>query len=171
QNIASLKPLLSERDMYVSDTCKYQGPLTDQQRFMSKENYACKSKRLKRQIKELELSISEIEQAIEGLIRSDATLAHQHKLLCSIDGVGKQVVVKMIVETNAFKDFKHARQFCSHAGVAPFRYDWGTSIRSKSKVSQRCGQKHKSTFTLGCIIGCHAKRGRRTASVLHPKSS
>ncbi|KAA6311989.1 hypothetical protein EZS27_036999, partial [termite gut metagenome] len=34
QNIASLKPLLSERDMYVSDTCKYQGPLTDQQRFM-----------------------------------------------------------------------------------------------------------------------------------------
>jgi hypothetical protein len=26
----------------------------------------------------------------------------------------------MIVETGAFRDFDNARQFCCHAGVAPF---------------------------------------------------
>ncbi|KAA6317223.1 hypothetical protein EZS27_032588, partial [termite gut metagenome] len=151
QNMASLKQLLSERDMYVSDKCKYQRQLTDQKRFMSKENYASKSKRLKRQIKDLDLSIAEIEQEIERLIQNDATLAHQHELLCSIDGLGKKVAVKMIVETNAFKDFKHARQFCSHAGVAPFRYDSGTSIRSKNKVSHRADKSIKALLHLAAL--------------------
>jgi transposase len=45
-NISSLKVLLSERDMYVSDRAKYQGQLTDQQNFMSASDYANKSERL-----------------------------------------------------------------------------------------------------------------------------
>ncbi|KAA6305035.1 hypothetical protein EZS27_043314, partial [termite gut metagenome] len=67
------------------------------------------------------------------------------------DGVGNQVAVKMIVETNAFKDFKHAREFCSHAGVAPFRYDSGTSVRSKSKVSQRADKSIKALLHLAAL--------------------
>ena len=39
KRIESLKHLISERDMYLSDKRKYQGQLTDQERFMSKEDY------------------------------------------------------------------------------------------------------------------------------------
>jgi transposase len=42
RRIASLKQLVSERDMYIVDKGKYQGQLTDQKRFMSKEDYASK---------------------------------------------------------------------------------------------------------------------------------
>jgi transposase len=151
KNIASLKQLISERDMYVSDKSKYQGQLTDQKRFMSTEDYERKSKRLNRQIQDLELSILEIEQEIERLIQSDKVLARQHALLLSIDGVGDKVALKMIVETNAFKNFKNGRQFCCHAGVAPFKYDSGTSIRSKSKVSQRADKSIKSLLHLAAL--------------------
>ena len=78
---------------------------------MGKTDYEKKSKRLKKLIKELEECITSIESEIERLIDSDETLSKQHKLLCSIDGIGDRTAVKMIVETNAFKDFDNARKF------------------------------------------------------------
>jgi transposase len=74
KQIISLKRLISERDMYVCDKAKYQSQLTDEKRFMSREDYSAKSKRPKRQIKELELSVTEIKQAVERLIDGDETL-------------------------------------------------------------------------------------------------
>jgi len=152
KNIASLKQLISERDMYISDKGKYQGQLTDQKRFMNKKDYEKKSKRLKKLIKELEASILEIEQEIDWLIKSDETLSNQHKLLCSIDGVGEKTAVKMMVETNAFKDFDNARKFCCHAGVAPFRYTSGSSICSRNKVSNRADKSIKSLLHMAALV-------------------
>jgi transposase len=152
KNIASLKQLISERDLYLSDKKKYQGQLTDQKKFMRKQDFEKKSKRLMRQIKELKISIAEIEQEIEQLIDDDEMLKHQHELLTSIDGVGDRVAVKMIVETNAFKDFDNGRQFCCHAGVAPFRYDSGSSIRSRNKVSNRADKSIKSLLHMAALV-------------------
>ena len=87
---------------------------------MSKLDYEKKSKRLKKLIEELETCITAIENEIELLIDNDETLSKQHKLLCSVDGIGDRTVVKMRVETNAFKGFDNVRKFCCHAGVAPF---------------------------------------------------
>lgn len=158
KNIASLKQLISERDMYVCDKAKYQGQLTDQKRFMDKADYAGKSHRLKRQIKELELSILEIEDEIQKLIDEDETLSRQHKLLLSIDGIGEKIAVKMIAETNGFKDFDNARKFCCHAGVAPFRYDSGSSIRSRSKVSNRADKSIKSLLHMAALVVATRKK-------------
>ena len=149
--IATLKQLLSKRSMYLADKGKYQGQLTDQKRFMSKEDYSKKSKRLKRQIKELDASIDEIEKEIEKLIKSDKMLSRQHELLLSVDGVGEQTAIKMIVETNAFRDFDNGRQFCCHAGVAPFKFDSGTSVHSRSKVSHRADKSMKSLLHMAAL--------------------
>jgi len=158
KNIASLKQLVSERDMYMTDKGKYQGQLTDQKHFMNKEDYERKSKRLKKLIRELEARILEIEQEIEHLIDSDETLSNQHKLLCSIDGIGDRTAVKMIVETNAFKDFDNARKFCCHAGVAPFKYDSGSSVRSRSKVSNRADKSIKSLLHMAALVVATRKK-------------
>jgi len=151
KTIATLKQLLCERSMYLSDKGKYNGQLTDQKRFMSKEDYTKKSKRLKRQIKELDASIAEIEQEIERLIKSDKMLSRQQELLLSVDGVGEQTAIKMIVETNAFRDFDNGRQFCCHAGVAPFKFDSGTSIHSRNKVSHRADKCMKSLLHMAAL--------------------
>ena len=111
-----------------------------------------KSNRLNRQLNELNLSITEIEQEIERLIDEDETLKRQHELLTSIDGIGEKVAVKMIVETNAFKDFDNGRQFCCHAGVAPFRYDSGSSIRSRNKVSNQADKSIKSFLHMVALV-------------------
>jgi transposase len=125
---------------------------------MSREDYEAKSKRLKRQINELNISIDEIERETERLTDSDGTLKHQHELLLSVDGIGKQTAVKMIVETNAFRDFKNGRQFCCHAGVAPFKYDSGRSVRTKNKVSQRADKSIKVLLHLAALAVAARKK-------------
>jgi len=158
KNIASLKQLISERDLYISDKGKYQGQLNDQKQFMSKIDYEKKSKRLKKLIKDLETCITSIESEIERLIGSDETLSKQHKLLCSIDGIGDKTAVKMIVETNAFKDFDNARKFCCHAGVAPFEYSSGSSIRSRNRVSNKADKSIKALLHMAALVVATRKK-------------
>jgi transposase len=158
KSLISLKQLISERDMYVADKAKYQGQLTDQKRFMGQDDYAKKSKRLKKLIKDLEAGIAEIEKEIQRLIERDDTLSNQHKLLCSVDGVGDRTAVKMIVETNAFKDFDNARKFCCHAGVAPFQYSSGSSIRSPNRVSNRADKSIKALLHMAALSAATRKK-------------
>jgi transposase len=83
KNIATLKQLVSERDMYMCDKSKYGGLLTDQQRFMDEQDYAEKSDRIKPFLKTLEAVIAEIDAKIQALIDNDAELKRQHELLLS----------------------------------------------------------------------------------------
>ena len=154
-----LKQLISERDMYIVDRGKYKGQLTDQKRFMDKDDYKKKSKRLKGLIKELTEAITQIEKEIQKIMESDETLSNQHKLLCSVDGVGEQTAVKMIIETNAFQDFTNPRKFCYHAGVAPFSYTSGSSQRSKSRVSHRADKSIKVLLHMAALIAATRMNG------------
>jgi len=151
RSLASLKQLISERDMHIAARGRYKGQLTDQKRFMDKEDYKRKRQRLAALIEALDQAISEIEKDIQGLIDRDEVLSNQHRLLCSIEGVGERIAVKMIVETNAFKDFKNPRKFCCHAGVAPFSYTSGSSQRSKHKVSNRADKSIKALLHMGAL--------------------
>ena len=151
KTIRTLKQLVSERDVYVCDKGKYQGQLTDQQDYMDKVDYKSKSNRLKKLTKGIELAIEQIEEEIRILIDGDKTLSRQYQLLCSIDGVGERTAVKMILETNAFKDFKNPRSFCCHAGVAPFSYSSGSSQRSRNKVSHRADKSIKALLHMAAL--------------------
>jgi len=159
KSIRSLRQLIPERDMYVCDRSKYQGQLTDQKTFMSKEDYQNKSKRLKSLIKTLDHMIDEIEYRIQNLISTDDFLSHQHKLLCSIDGIGDKTAVKMIAETNGFRDFDDPRKFCCHAGVAPFTYQSGSSRHSRSRVSHRADKSIKVLLHLAALCAATKMKG------------
>ncbi len=157
RSIEALKQLVSERDMFVCDKAKYQGQLTDQQNYMSPSIFNKKSQRLRHLIKELGAAINQIENEIRQLIDNDPILCRQHQLLCSINGVGERTSIKMIIETNAFKDFKDPRKFCCHAGVAPFSYTSGSSVRSKRKVSKRADKSIKALLHMAALSASKTK--------------
>lgn len=151
QTIRELKQLISERDLYMVDRSKYKGQLTDQGSYMDREDYKRKSKRLKKQVKALTQSISEVEDEMHERIRSNPVLLRQYELLCSVEGIGEKTAIKMIVTTNAFRDFKDARKFCCHAGVAPFSYTSGSSQRSRNKVSHRADKSIKKLLHMAAM--------------------
>jgi transposase len=156
-NIATLKVLLSERDLYLTHKSTYQSQLTDQKGFMSKSNYANNSKRLQKSIMHFDKMIAIIDKQIEDLINDDEVLSNQHKKLCSIDGIGSKTATMMIVETNGFKDFDDGRSFCCYAGVAPFEHRSGSSVRSRSRVSQKANKRIKSLLHM-CAVSIATRK-------------
>lgn len=155
--IMSLKQLVSERDMYVCDRAKYQAQLSDQKDYMSPNDYRKKSRRLTKLVKNLDLSIEQVEAEINMLIDNDETLSRQHSLLCSIDGIGERTSIKMIITTNAFRDYDNHKKFCCQAGVAPFSYTSGTSQRSKNKVSNRADKSIKALLHMSALSAIRTK--------------
>jgi transposase len=158
KHIAVLKDLVSERDMHVAAKAMYRGQLTDLKRFTSKECYAAKCKRFKVLIKDLEVLVDGIEREIQALVEGDETMSRQRALLLSIDGVGEQTAIKMIVETNAFRDFANARKFCCHAGVAPFSYSSGSSLRSRAHVSHKADKSIKTLLHMAALAVATRKK-------------
>ncbi|OAV64996.1 Transposase IS116/IS110/IS902 family protein [Bacteroidales bacterium Barb6XT] len=152
ENITSLQQLAGERDMHAGDKSKYQGQLTDQERFMCKKDYRQKSACLKELIRGLEKSICQAEKEIKEAIGSSETLYEQHKRLCTAEGIGDKTAVKMIVATKCFTDFTDARKFCCHAGAAPFSYSSGSSILSQNRVSQRADKSIKALLHMAALV-------------------
>ena len=163
ESLERLQQLESERSLYVSDLGKYKAQLGDQREYMPRDIYNKKAKRLKGLIKGLEQSIAAVNEEMDAIIRSDETLNRQEALLESVEGVGRVVAINMIVCTRAFTRFDTPRQFNCYAGLAPFSYTSGSSVRSRARVSRRADRNIKKLLHLAAVSVVHRKTGELKA--------
>ena len=149
--LVSMKNLLSDREFLLVDRKKYQSQLSDQKKYMAPVDFKHKNSRWKKVIKSIDEQIAGIDAEIEALIAADPVLTRQKELLVSIDGIGERIAINMIAITGGFTRFQNARQFCSFAGLTPYKYDSGTSVRSKAKISKRANQTIKALLHMSAI--------------------
>ena len=158
--MVSMKNLLSDREFLLSDKKRYQSQLSDQKKYMTPGDYKHKASRWKKVIKTLDEQIAAIDVEIDAIIAANPVLARQKDLLTSIDGVGDRIAVNMIAITGGFTRFQNARQFCSFAGLTPYTYDSGTSVRSKAKISKRANQTMKALLHMSAVnVATRMKEG------------
>ena len=146
-----MKSLLVDREFLLIDKKRYQSQITDQKRYMASGDFKHKCARWKKVIRAIDEQIKAIDAEIESLIAANPVLTRQKKLLTSIDGVGDRIAINMIAITGGFTRFQNARQFCSFAGLTPYKYDSGTSVRSKAKISKRANQTMKALLHLAAV--------------------
>ena len=146
-----MKSLLVDREFLLVDKKRYQSQITDQKRYMASGDFKHKCARWKKVIRAIDEQIKAIDAEIESLIAANPVLTRQKKLLTSIDGVGDRIAINMIAITGGFTRFQNARQFCSFAGLTPYKYDSGTSVRSKAKISKRANQTMKALLHLAAV--------------------
>jgi len=158
--LVSMKSLLSDREFLLTDKKRYQAQLSDQKTYMAPADYKHKSRRWKDVINAIEKQILAIDEEIDSLITADPVLSRQKELLVSIDGIGERIAINMIAITGGFTRFQNARQFCSFAGLTPYKYDSGSSVRSKAKTSKRANQTMKALLHLSAVCAAtHMKEG------------
>ena len=158
--LVSMKSLLADREFLLVDRKRYQSQLTDQKKYMAPGDFKQKKSRWEKVIKSIDAQIASIDAEMEGIIESDAELKHQRELLMSIDGIGERIAINMIAITEGFTRFQNARQFCSFAGLTPYKYDSGTSVRSKAKISKRANQTMKALLHMSAVnIATRMKSG------------
>lgn len=149
--LVSMKNLLADREFLLTDKKRYQSQITDQKGYMASGDFRHKASRWKKVVKAIEEQIKAIDAEIESIIEANPALTRQKELLTSIDGVGDRIAINMIAVTGGFTRFRNARQFCSFAGLTPYRYDSGTSVRSKAKISKRANQTMKALLHLAAV--------------------
>jgi transposase len=158
--LVSMKNLLADREFLLIDKKRYQSQITDQKRYMAPGDFKHKSSRWKKVIRAIEDQIKAIDTEIDDIIASDPVLSRQKELLTSIDGIGNRIAINMIAITGGFTRFENARHFCSFAGLTPYKYVSGTSVRSKAKISKRSNQTMKALLHLAAVgAATHMKEG------------
>jgi transposase len=103
----------------------------------------------------LQRSLKLLEQKMQEIIASNETIKQQDKIIQSIPGVGPQTSLYLIIATKAFQSFDNWRQLACYAGVAPFEYSSGSSVKGRTKVHPLADKKMKSLLNM-CAL--NAKR-------------
>lgn len=154
QQILKLKSLLGLRSKMVKERSGYMCRLKE----IRNTNDYTKSDPVMRMhqrlISNLNAEIKVVEKLIQELIDSDKELKEMHQLIRTVKGVGQIVGAYMICYTNNFKRFCQARKFNCYAGLAPFKYESGTSMRGRAKVSHLANKEAKTLLNLAasCAI-------------------
>jgi len=99
------------------------------------------------EIQSIELKIKNCEKKIEEIIQSEIDLDRNYKLLTSIKGIGMVNAVMVLTITANFTLFTDPRKFGCYCGVVPFKYDSGTSVRGRTKISPLANRKVKTLLT------------------------
>ena len=148
ENMERLKSLLSLRSKIVRDRTGYKCRLKE---IKTAKDYGKSDPMIRiheRIMATLTLELKSVEKQIRDLINSNTDLKQTSDLIRSIKGVGEIVAAYMICCTNNFKRFTKARKFNCYAGLAPFKYQSGTSIKGKARVSHLANKEMKSILTM-----------------------
>lgn len=134
--ISQLKELQSKRELLLKS---YR---------MLKQAIVGKDSDLQKPINSLQLSIEKVEAKVDKLIAKNANLQCQYKLLQSVPGVGKIVATRLVITTKGFTQLTDPRKLACYAGIAPFPYQSGSSIKYKNHVSKLGDLKLKSLLNM-----------------------
>lgn len=149
-DIIELRLLLAEREKIVKAIGTF-NTTKENKSFLPKENLKAILKHNQVTISFLQKQLKEIEKLIDKLVQNNETFKQQNELLQSIPGIGKQTAVTFIAYTQAFTLFKTHRQFACFAGVAPFEYSSGSSVRGRTKVSHLANKKIKTILNMAAL--------------------
>lgn len=148
ESIQRLKNLMSLRSKIVRDRKGYQCRLKE---IKTAKDYGKLDPMIRiheRIMATLTTELKLVEKQIADLINSNTDLKQTNDFIRSIKGVGPIVAAYMICCTHNFKRFTKARKFNCYAGLAPFKYQSGTSIRGKTRVSHLANKEAKSLLTM-----------------------
>ena len=100
-------------------------------------------------------SIKSLEAEIKKLIVENRDIQTNYKLLLSVPGIGHFTAVYLIGCTNNFAGKISGKQLASYAGVVPFEYTSGISVRGRKKVHPMANKELKKMLYMCAMSAMH----------------
>ena len=109
----------------------------------------------KNTLKGITLDLKNIENQLDKYIKEDENLNKIYSQATSVPGIGKVTALFLICFTNEFTMYSTPRQLACYAGVVPFEYTSGKSVRAKPKVHHMANKKLKKQLHM-CALSAIA---------------
>lgn len=107
---------------------------------------------LQRVLQTLQAEIQAVTQQLMVLIRQDAELAHQKKLLVSIPGVGELTAVRFLAELGDLREFSSAKQLAAYLGLTPESKSSGSSVQTKPRLSKKGNAEVRQFLYMPAVV-------------------
>jgi transposase len=146
-----LQQLLSQRELLVKDKAKYAAQINDFKDKLTPEAYTVIKKANQSLVNQLQKAIKIVEMKLEQMIHGITEMNRQYELIQTVPGVGKVLAQTLVVLTNGFTRYNSSKSLACHAGIAPFEYKSGSSVRSKNRVSHRSNKRLKSLLHMAAL--------------------
>lgn len=91
---------------------------------------------LQRLIVAIEQQLADIQAKIAALIDEHADLKNNYELIKSIKGIGADTATLILAEFYDLADYASAKAVAADAGVTPAKYESGSSVRRKARMSR-----------------------------------
>ncbi len=104
-------------------------------------------KQSEKQLKLVKERIAQTDKQMEATLKEDEQIQKHFRLITSVVGIGMITAVAFLIYTQDFTAFNNGRQFACYAGVAPFEYSSGSSIKGKTRVSPLANRKMKALLS------------------------
>ncbi len=149
-NILKLQLLYSEREKVLKAIHAMKASAEVNQ-FLSKEIVKEVMAINKNTVTQLKASLKKIDDNIMAIVKDNKSINACFQLTTSVPGIGKQSAVYLIIKTRCFTQFANWRKLACYAGIAPFEYSSGSSIRGKTRVCHLADKKMKSLLNMAAL--------------------
>jgi transposase len=149
--IQKLKALLVTRERLVKIKVQLEVPINECEEFIEPSIRKDMVKHCRKTLNAVQSDIDRIELAIDHLVKEDSQLTEQCALATSVPGIGKITALNVIISTGEFNKIREAKKLACYAGVAPFEYRSGSSIRGKTRVSKMANMTLKRLLHMAAM--------------------
>ena len=150
--ILELAALSTLRTRILSTLVALKKPLVEDSSFISTDLVKQNTMLCKDTINSLTSDLKNIDYRIKAVWRSDEVLSSKMKIMLSVACIGEQTALQMLITTNEFSNISDPKAFACLAGVAPFPYKSGTSIRKRTETSPFANKKVKALLHSCAIV-------------------
>jgi transposase len=165
-NILALKQLLSFRKRLVREKAGLESTIKERKHMYPIKTTDLVTRIAEAKVKANEKYITQVENEIAILIKSNESLLLNYRIVTSIKGIGPVNAWMTIAYTENFTTFPDGRHYAVFVGVVPFEHTSGTSIKKRKRVSclankelkQELNQAAKSAIAYDPEIRAYAER-------------
>jgi transposase len=157
-----LRQLVSLREMIIKHRTAVKNTSKDLHDGYSEGEFAFIKQRQEEMHSHLDEELGLVEAEIIRIIESHQDLKVNYMLLQSIRGIGKVLAVYFILLTHNFTRFQDPRKFACYAGIAPFEYSSGSSVRGRTKVHACANRQIKALLNMAAMTCIQIKGEYKT---------
>ena len=103
----------------------------------------------------LDKQIDTVRQQIDTHIGQHPELKREHDLLDSITGIDTRTATRLLAETGGLGRFEDSRAVAAYAGLTPRRYQSGSSVRGKTRLSKVGNASLRAALYMPALVARH----------------
>ena len=148
---SELRQLVSLRDKLIKHRTAYKNSIKDLQDCYFEGETKFIRDTQKEMIENLNKKIKQVEDRMDTIIFSMPEWETNFRLIQSVRGVGPVIARYLIIFTENFTRFANYRKFACYAGIAPFEYASGSSVKGRTRVHPCANKQLKALLNLAAM--------------------